>query len=63
VVAGRSRTRAGRPHAVSGQPMLIHTSQAHVAPMPLCTVALKSRFQKGMVVAWYGRGMGASWYV
>jgi hypothetical protein len=24
-VAGISRTRAGRPHAVSGRPMLIHT--------------------------------------
>jgi hypothetical protein len=24
VVAGRSRTQAGRPYAVSGQPMLIH---------------------------------------
>jgi hypothetical protein len=28
VVAGRSRTRAGRPHAVSGRPMLIHTHHA-----------------------------------
>jgi hypothetical protein len=28
VVAGRSRTRAGRPHAVSGRPMLIHTCHA-----------------------------------
>jgi hypothetical protein len=32
VVAGRSRTRAGRPHAVSGRPMLIHT--CHAMPMP-----------------------------
>jgi hypothetical protein len=29
VVAGRSRTRAGRPHAISGRPMLIHTYHAH----------------------------------
>jgi hypothetical protein len=31
VVAERSRTRAGRPHAVSGRPMLIHTCHAHIA--------------------------------
>jgi hypothetical protein len=31
---------------------------AHVAPMPRCAVALRSRFQSGMVVAWHGRGMG-----
>jgi hypothetical protein len=28
VVAGRSRTRAGRLHSVSGRPMLIHTYHA-----------------------------------
>jgi hypothetical protein len=55
VIPGRSRTWAGRPHAVSGRPMLIHTCNA--MPMPHCTVALKSRFQNGMVVAWHGRGM------
>jgi hypothetical protein len=32
MVAGRSRTRAGSPHAVSGRPMLIHTY--HAVPMP-----------------------------
>jgi hypothetical protein len=32
VVAGRNRTWAGHPHAVSGRPMLIHT--CHVMPMP-----------------------------
>jgi hypothetical protein len=52
VVAGRSRTRAGRPHAVSGRPMLIHTYL--VVPMPRSAVALRSRFQNGMVVAWHG---------
>jgi hypothetical protein len=31
VVAGRSRTRAGRPHAVSGRPMLIQKCHAHAA--------------------------------
>jgi hypothetical protein len=28
VVAGRNRTGAGRPHAVSGRPMLVHTYHA-----------------------------------
>jgi hypothetical protein len=55
VVAGRSRTRAGRPHTVSGRPMLIHTY--HAVPMPRCAVALRGRFQNGMVVAWHGYGM------
>jgi hypothetical protein len=49
VVAVRSRTRACRPHAVSGRPMLIHTY--HAVPMPRCAVALRGRFQNGMVVA------------
>jgi hypothetical protein len=51
VVAGRNRTRAGRPYAVFGRPMLIHTY--HAVPMPRCAVALRSRFQNGMVVAWH----------
>jgi hypothetical protein len=55
VVAGRSRKRAGRLHAVSGRPMLVHTR--HAMAMPRCTVALRSRFQNGIVVAWHGRGM------
>jgi hypothetical protein len=55
VVAGRSRMRAGRPHAVSERQMLIHT--CHAMPMPRCAVALRSRFQNGMVVAWHGNGM------
>jgi hypothetical protein len=49
VVAGRSRTRAGRPHAVSGRSMLIHT--CHAMPMPRCTVVLRSRSKNDMVVA------------
>jgi hypothetical protein len=53
VVAGRSRTQARRPHAVSGRTVLIHTFHA----TPRCAVALKSRFQNGMIVAWHGRGM------
>jgi hypothetical protein len=34
VVAGRSRTRAGRPHAGYGRPMLIHTYNAVPLPRP-----------------------------
>jgi hypothetical protein len=30
---------------------------AHAVPMPRCAVALKIRFQNGMVVAWHGFGM------
>jgi hypothetical protein len=30
---------------------------AHAVPMPRCAVALRSRFQNDMVVAWHGRGM------
>jgi hypothetical protein len=55
VVAGRSRTRASRPHAVSGRPMPIHTR--HAAPMSHCAVALRSRCQNGMVLEWHGRVM------
>jgi hypothetical protein len=55
VVAGRNRTRTGRPHAVSGRPMLIHTFNA--MHMPRCAVGLRSRFQNGLVVAWHGRGI------
>jgi hypothetical protein len=55
VVAGRNRTQAGRPHSVSGRPMLIHT--CHAAPMPRCAVALRSRCQNGTVVTKHGRGM------
>jgi hypothetical protein len=48
VVAGRSRTRAGRPHAVSGRPMLIHACHAYAA---LCRGLEKSLSEL------YGRGM------
>jgi hypothetical protein len=55
VVAGRSRTRAGPLHVVFEWLMLIHT--CHAMPMPRCAVALRSRFQKGVVVAWHVCGM------
>jgi hypothetical protein len=50
VVAGRSRTRPGRPHSVSGRQLLIHTyhCRSHSALMPHCAVALRSRFHYGM---------------
>jgi hypothetical protein len=37
--------------------MLIHTYHAVRVPMPRCVVALRGRFQNGMVVAWQGNGM------
>jgi hypothetical protein len=46
VVAGRSRMRAGRPHAVSGRLMLIHTCHA-----ALCRGLEKSLSER------HGRGM------
>jgi hypothetical protein len=55
VVAGRSRKRTGRPHAVCGRPMLIHTY--HAVLMPRCAVALRDRLRNGMVVVWQGNGM------
>jgi hypothetical protein len=59
VIAGRSRTRAGRPHAVSGRPMLIHTCLAH-AHAALCLgleKSLSERHGRGMARARYGRDM------
>jgi hypothetical protein len=48
VVAGKSRMRAGRPHAVSERSMLIHTCHAHAA---LCRGLEKSLSE------WHGRSM------
>jgi hypothetical protein len=56
VVAGRSRTRAGRLQTASGGPTLIHTCHDQAAPTLSCAVALRC-FQKGMVVAWHGHSM------
>jgi hypothetical protein len=53
VVAGRSRTWAGRPHAVSGRPMLIHTCHADAA---LCLGLEKSLLERHGR-AWHGCGM------
>jgi len=37
--------------------------RAHAAPLPCCTVALRSYFQNGMVGARHGCGMGMTWHV
>jgi hypothetical protein len=50
VVAGRNRTWAGRPHAASGRPMLIHT--CHAMFMQRCAVALRKSLSERR-----GRGM------
>jgi hypothetical protein len=58
LVDERSRTRAGRPHAVSTADANLHMPcHANAVPMPRCDVSLRSRFQNGMVVAWHRRGM------
>jgi hypothetical protein len=59
VVAGRSRTRAGRPHAVSGRPMLIHTCHAMTMPRPCRSVPWPS--EVAFRTAWSWHGTGAAW--
>jgi hypothetical protein len=53
VVAGRSR-KVGRSPTCR---LWTADSNSHVMPMHHRVVALRSRFQNGMVVAWHGRGM------
>jgi hypothetical protein len=48
VVAGRSRTRAGGPHAVCGRPMLINTCRAHAALGRGLEKYLSERHVRGM---------------
>jgi hypothetical protein len=57
MVARRSQTRAGCPHAVSGWPMLIHTYHAVPMLVPCCGLEVTFR----MAWSWYGRG--AAWHV
>jgi hypothetical protein len=57
VVAGRSRTRTGRPHAVTGWPMLIHTCHAHTALCGGLEKSLSERHGHGMARTRHGRGM------
>jgi hypothetical protein len=53
VVAGRSRKRAGRPHAVIGWPMLIRTCHVHPA---LCR-GLEKSLSEGQVLALHRHDM------
>jgi hypothetical protein len=55
VVAGRSRTRAGRPHAVFGRPLLIHT--CHAMPCPCRAHAALCRGLEKSLIEEHGRGM------
>jgi hypothetical protein len=56
VVAGRSRKRAGRPHTVSGRPMLIQA--CHAIPMPRpCRTHAALCHGLGMSLSERGRGM------
>jgi hypothetical protein len=59
VVVGGSRTRAGRPHAVSGRPMLIHTYHAFPLPRPCRGLerSLSERHIRGMAWKLHGNGM------
>jgi hypothetical protein len=59
VVAGRSRKRAGRPHAVSGRPMLMHTY--HAVPMQLSCRAVPWSWEVAFRTAWSWRGRGTAW--
>jgi hypothetical protein len=68
MVDGISRTRAGRPHAVPGRPMLIHTYHAMSMPYPcrahtaLCCGLEKSfSEQLGLGMPWARRGMYESY--
>jgi hypothetical protein len=54
VVAGRSRTQAGRPHAVSGRPILIHTCHAHAALCRGLEKSLSERHGRGKARARHG---------
>jgi hypothetical protein len=58
VIAGSRQTLAGCQHAISGWPMLIHTYHAFpmLYPYHHPAVILRSRFQKGIFVAWQGNG-------
>ena len=57
----KNQTWVGHPQAVKGRPMSIHTS--HAVPCRFCFVALRSHFQRGMVIGQQGSSMGMVWYV
>jgi hypothetical protein len=56
VIAGRSRKQAGRPHAVSGRQLLIHTY--HAVPMPLSCRAVPWSWEAAFRTtrSWHCRG-------
>jgi hypothetical protein len=54
MVAGRNRKRAGRPHAVSGRPMLIHACHVHAALCRGLQKSLSERHGRGMARARHG---------
>jgi hypothetical protein len=60
-VAGRSRQRAGRPHALSGRPMLTHTH--HAVPMPLSCHAVPWTWEVAFRRAWSWHGRATAWHV
>jgi hypothetical protein len=47
----------GTPHDNRKKPNVGTSPTCHTKSTPRCAVALRSRFQNGMVVAWHGRGM------
>jgi hypothetical protein len=51
VAAEKSRKRAGRPHAVTGRPMLIRTCHDHVALCRGLETSLSERHGRGMARA------------
>jgi hypothetical protein len=54
LVAGRSRTRAGHLHAVSGRPMLIHIRHAHAALYRGLEKSISEWHVRGMARARHG---------
>jgi hypothetical protein len=58
VVAGRSRTRAGRPHVVSWRPMLIHTYHTMSMPRPYHAVPWPWEVAFRRAWSWHGRVLG-----
>jgi hypothetical protein len=54
MVVGRIRTRSGRPHAVSGRPMLNHIYHAHAALCRGLKKSLSERHGHGTARARYG---------
>jgi hypothetical protein len=61
MVAGRSRTQAGRPYAVSGRPMLICTY--HAVSIPLSCRAVPWLWEVAFRTTWSWHGKGMAWYL